>query len=84
MSDVKAKSRMLQQEKRNIYDQISAADDLKKQQQARAARTPPLAPGCCAGCAPQSAAAHGCARRGRCFSMLPGRRRPPMPSAVSV
>jgi len=33
MSDVKAKSRMLQQEKRNIYDQISAADDLKKQQQ---------------------------------------------------
>jgi len=33
LNEVKAKSRMLQQEKRNIYDQISAADDLKKQQQ---------------------------------------------------
>ena len=33
LNEIKAKSRMLQQEKRNLYDQISAADDLKKQQQ---------------------------------------------------
>jgi len=33
LNEVKGRSRMLQQEKRNIYDQISAADDLKKQQQ---------------------------------------------------
>ena len=33
LNEIKTKSRMLQQEKRNIYDQISAADDLKKQQQ---------------------------------------------------
>ena len=33
LNEAKSKSRMLQQEKRNIYDQISAADDLKKQQQ---------------------------------------------------
>ena len=33
LNEAKAKSRMLQQEKRNIFDQISAADDLKKQQE---------------------------------------------------
>ena len=33
LNEAKTKSRMIQQEKRNIYDQISAADDLKKQQQ---------------------------------------------------
>ena len=33
LNEVKGRSRMLQAEKRNIYDQISAADDLKKQQQ---------------------------------------------------
>ena len=38
MNEVKSKSRMLQQEKRNIYDQISAADDLKKQQQVGSTR----------------------------------------------
>jgi hypothetical protein len=32
-NDAKGRARMLQQEKRNIYDQISAADELKKQQQ---------------------------------------------------
>ena len=35
LNQVKAKARLLQQEKRNIYDQISAADELKKQQQVR-------------------------------------------------
>lgn len=35
LNQVKAKVRLLQQEKRNIYDQISAADELKKQQQVR-------------------------------------------------
>lgn len=38
LNEAKAKSRMLQQEKRNIYDQISAADELKKQQQDLTAR----------------------------------------------
>lgn len=33
LNEVKTRARLLQQEKRNIYDQISAADDLKKQQQ---------------------------------------------------
>merc|ERR1719163_1247894 len=33
LNQAKAKTRLLQQEKRNIYDQISAADELKKQQQ---------------------------------------------------
>ena len=33
LNEIKTKSRMLQQEKRNIYDQIAAADELKKQQQ---------------------------------------------------
>jgi len=33
LNEAKSKSRVLQQEKRNIYDEISAADDLKKQQQ---------------------------------------------------
>jgi len=32
-NEARAESRRLQQEKRNIYDQISAADELKKQQQ---------------------------------------------------
>ena len=33
LNDSKSETRRLSQEKRNIYDQISAADDLKKQQQ---------------------------------------------------
>ena len=72
MSESKAEARRLAQERRNIYDQINAADALKKQQQARSCR-------CCSPAQPRAATApHGLrpatasTQLGRCACKAPG------------